>query len=272
MSDLSSRNELSGLSDTLRPVTARAAELRIAWLLIGAAARDLILGHLRGMPASRATLDVDVAIQVETWEEYGALRKSLVEKDGARAHPRKRQRLVFPGGDQIDLVPFGSIEEHGEIAWPPDSNPVLSVRGLREAYQQSMRVVLPGPLEIRVPSLESHLCLKLFAWHERHRRKPKHDSADLADFLRSADRMIELEVLYEEYEPVLRENGYDPARAVLQILGKQLKGTLLRETRCALVTILHGEIDEDGKLELLRELGPGPEWLPSLRALLRGLS
>ena len=271
MLDFSNEAELRDLARTLCPVATRTAELAIPWLLIGAAARDLILQHARGWPSSRATLDVDVAVQVATWTQFTALKESLVAKDGARAHPHRKQHLSFPAGGEVDIVPFGDIEEDGEIAWPPNSDPRLDFRGLREAFAGSARILLPDDLEVRVPSIESYVCLKLFAWRDRHLDMPRRDSVDLADVLRRADRLFELDALYRLHPAEMEENDFDPARAALQLMGTRLRQTLSPTAREWLATILRDEIDETGRLELLRELGPGPDWLPLLRALLRGL-
>ncbi|MFT7664256.1 MAG: putative nucleotidyltransferase [Planctomycetota bacterium] len=269
--DLSNKTELLELAKALRPISQRAAELRIDWLLIGAAARDIILGHMYGMRVSRATFDVDVAIQIQTWDQYSALSDALIAKDGAKLDANAKQRLHFPSSSQIDLVPFGGIEEHGEVQWPPKADPVLGVHGLREAYEQSVLVLLPEQLEIRIPTVEYFVCLKLFAWSDRHDRKPRHDSVDLADVLGNAEQLIELGDLYDYHEPAMKAGDYDSTRAVLQVLGERLNRTLHSRTSDRLKAILTREVNEDGRLELMRELGGEKEWMFLLRALLRGL-
>lgn len=260
------------LSQALRPIAARAAELGISWILIGAAGRDLIFGQVRGLVASRATKDVDIAIQVETWGEWSSLRKALIEKDGARPHSGAKQRLILPGEAHIDLVPFGDIEEDGIIEWPPDSNPIMNVRGFREAHEHSVPIHLPGPLQVFVPTVETYLCLKLFAWHDRHVEQPRHDSADLADLMNHADEFITLEELYDNYPSAMEESESDPTRGALQAMGQRLRDVLLPVTRLEAIRLLEREVDEDGHLELLRELGSHSECLERLQALLRGLS
>ena len=168
-------------------------------------------------------------------------------------------------------MPFGGVEEHGEVQWPPKADPVLSVHALREAYEQSLPVVLPEKLEIRIPTIEFFVCLKLFAWSDRHDRKPRHDSVDLADALGNAEQLIELGDLYDHHESAMKACDYDSTRAVLQVLGERLNRTLHSKTKNRLLAILKREVDEDGRLELMRELGGEEEWMHLLRALLRGL-
>lgn len=273
--DFSTRGDLDELSATLRPIAERAEELGIDWLLIGAAGRDLILGYGHGVPAERATLDVDVAVRLRDWGEFRALVEALRRGDGACPHPAVSHRLVFPGregkGVPVDLVPFGPIEERGEVRWASNADRTLNVRGLREAHRESVRVVLPGPLEVRVLSVESYVCLKLFAWRDRHRAKPRHDAVDLAAVLRHSDRLIDLNELYDRHLSAMRDCEYDPGRAVARIIGERLREALFPETRRILIDLLRNEVDESGPLALVREMGTESTWIPTLRSLLRGV-
>jgi len=75
--------DLSGKIDELIPIigeiTQVADSLGIPFFVIGAAARDLILKHGYGLGSSRATIDLDLAIQVENWEKYNILSAVLLE-------------------------------------------------------------------------------------------------------------------------------------------------------------------------------------------------
>ena len=66
------------------------------------------------------------------------------------------------------------------------------------------------------------------------------------------------------------QNDFDVDRTALELLGVSLGEILFSGTRGALASILRAEVDESGRLELVREL-TGFEALPLLRALLRGL-
>lgn len=269
--DFSERPELAGLTARLSPIARQAGRLGIDWMLIGAAARDLIVGQTLGIPPSRRTEDVDVAIHVASWEAFEELKRALIEDEGGSSHAHIAHRLLLPDLGVIDLVPFGGVESAGKVSWPPAGDPVLDVLGFEEARGDCHRIALPGGLEIRVPRIEHYLCLKLIAWRDRHLRKPMHDAVDLADVLRSADRSFELEELYDEHSRIMEEQEFDPTRASLHILGARLARDLHAATRSALVALLRRETDEDGRLELVRELGIGIRGLEGLRALLRGI-
>lgn len=268
--DFSSATDLRQLAAVLDPVARSTKVLDIPWLLIGAAARDLLLHHMRGWPPSRRTEDVDIAILVETWEEFARLQAMLFTAEGGRPHPAIKQRVALPTG-RVDIVPCGGVERSGAIEWPPDGNPRLDVLGLREAIAGAVCVTLPGPLSVPVVSLEGYLCLKLFAWRDRHLRKPMHDAVDLGDLLRRAGDLIEIDVLYRDHLGDLEVADFDPARATLRLMGRRLRDSLAPPATAALSEMLWGELDEDGRLELVRELRQVPGAMGLLMALLGGL-
>jgi predicted nucleotidyltransferase len=55
-----------------------AAKQGCPYIVVGATARDLLLYHVFGIPAMRATQDVDFAIAVENWEQFQKLRTALL--------------------------------------------------------------------------------------------------------------------------------------------------------------------------------------------------
>jgi predicted nucleotidyltransferase len=76
--DLSQKSELRLLAALVREV-ARAAEGG-PFFLAGAYARDVLLFHAHGIDTGRQTADVDLAIAVESWQRYDALRAALIAR------------------------------------------------------------------------------------------------------------------------------------------------------------------------------------------------
>jgi predicted nucleotidyltransferase len=64
-------------------------------LLVGAAARDLLLVHVHGQRVRRATKDVDFAVAIGSWEAYEQLQKRLMDHHGFRNDSQQVQRLFF---------------------------------------------------------------------------------------------------------------------------------------------------------------------------------
>jgi predicted nucleotidyltransferase len=77
--DLSDRAVLRPLAELLAAVRAAAGDTPL--LLIGAAARDLLLVHAHGIHAARATEDTDVAVAVGSWSDFRRRREALLRSD-----------------------------------------------------------------------------------------------------------------------------------------------------------------------------------------------
>lgn len=68
----------AGLVELYADINEHAKALAIDFLVVGAMARDLVLVHGFGSKIERGTRDVDFGINVASWDEFSALRDSLV--------------------------------------------------------------------------------------------------------------------------------------------------------------------------------------------------
>ena len=131
--------DLSGKIDkqtveALFAVKKEADALSIPFFIVGASARDIILKHCYGIQTQRMTTDIDVGVEVSSWEQFNQLTNSLLA--GGQFSPTpKRQRFSFDTL-LIDIVPFGTLaDEHGRISWPPEHEIIMSIVGFKEAYE-----------------------------------------------------------------------------------------------------------------------------------------
>jgi predicted nucleotidyltransferase len=178
-----------GLMRVIAAVQAGAVAMGVELLLVGAAARDLLLVHVYGHRVRRATKDVDFAVAIASWDAYEQLQKRLMDHHGFRKDSRQLQRLSFaePGegsGTTIDLVPFGELQvDKQTLLWPPEMN-VMTVAGFEEALRAAVEVELAANLTVKVASLPGLALLKLFAWSDRSPQETK-DAVDFHTLLRS---------------------------------------------------------------------------------------
>lgn len=111
----------------LTAVDRVAAEQGCSYIIVGATARDLLLYHVFGIPAMRATQDVDFAIAIENWEKFQDLSSALLATDHfAPSRVEHRLFLKTPQGmtkTPIDLIPFGGIAEGDQIYGRPREIP-----------------------------------------------------------------------------------------------------------------------------------------------------
>jgi predicted nucleotidyltransferase len=200
-----------GVLRVIAAVQAGASEQGLEPLLVGAAARDLLLVHVYGQRVRRATKDVDFAVALDSWEAFEQLKAHLVQEHGFVDEASQVQRLVFTpqgegAGTTIDLVPFGEPLQVNRRAllWPPEMDVYMTVSGFEEALSSAQLVELEEGLQVKVASLPGLTILKLFAWGDRRLRDAK-DAVDLQTLLRSYgaagnfDRMTDPDQAWDRY-------------------------------------------------------------------------
>lgn len=164
--DLNDRADLRPLAELVAAI--QEAKPDAQFLLVGAMARDLMLGYAHGIQAQRATEDIDFAFAVADWRAYGALRDALIAGGGFSEAPHVPHRLLFAGQRKVDLIPFGGLEApDGVIDWPSPQDSRMVVLGFREAMGSAVSVRLPDGIPVAVASLPAQAVLKLFAWGDR---------------------------------------------------------------------------------------------------------
>lgn len=242
---------------TLIAVSNVMSNLSIQYIVVGATARDLVLHFGYGTPITRATKDIDYAIQIDTWDSFFEVKQELLKLEFRET--KAEHRLISPAGMQIDIIPFGNIERgNGEIAWPPDSNPVMNMRGFQEASSTAECVLISQspPVKCRVVSPEGLTLLKFIAWMDRPRELRSKDANDIR-YLLSNYRSIKnnKEEIYNEANARYTElYDWDPDLAACWLLGKECNSIALSSTLAEINTLF---ADRQRLLELAVEISDG---------------
>jgi len=207
--------------------------LNVPYLIIGATARDIVMHYGYGAPIQRATVDVDFAIQVESWKNYNAVRDQLIT-NGFTA-TTTRHRLISSNNIPIDIVPFGDIElQNAEIAWPPDGDSIMSVRGFQDACDHAQPVLINEiPKTIcPVASPEGLMILKLISWSSRARELRQKDANDIHYLLTTyLDIKNIKEDIYEQSNVAQTElYDWEPGQASCSLFGKECRKIISDET------------------------------------------
>ena len=211
--------------ELLLAVDSTARKLRLAYCIVGAFARDVVLGMCFGINTGRATRDIDFGLMMDDWSQFEALRSRLIEK-GFAQHRSIPHRLTFRGVRELDIVPFGNVEcSPGEIAWPPEFSIVMSTVGFLEAHANALRITVATGVSIRFVSPAGLALLKLIAWSERGTVVDFKDAYDLALLLTSYLQAGGEARLYDEHAALLDEPDFDLETAGARILGRDI-GTL----------------------------------------------
>jgi len=241
--------------EVLEIVTNVAASLNIPFFVVGATARDIVLGHGFGVEIIRATVDIDLAVEVSDWDRYEKLKEGLMATGNfksAKEAQRGRYKDVLP----IDIVPFGigSDPDH-TTSWPPDHEIVMTTLGFEEAfsYSQLVRLRSDPPLDVLFASPCGLTIMKIMAWKDRDSGKQK-DAADLEFLMRNYIEAGNRERFYNEHTDLLEAEDFDYEKASAQLLGRDVARIATPETKETLLDILEHETGEKDTYPLVEDM------------------
>jgi len=197
----------------LARIDEAAREAQVDYLVVGATARSLISIDLLGTSPQRRTRDIDIAAQVESWDEFHSLVRTLGQ------HGRSVHKFIVEG-TEVDVVPYGGIEQADRtIMWPDDH--AMNVLGFREAVDSAQTVLLPDGISVKVPSIPALALLKLFAWRDRHHHDTR-DAVDLGTIVEWYSSGVHFDRLYDEDIDALEKFDFDPPPAGAWLLGSHI--------------------------------------------------
>ena len=185
------------------------SSIGIPFFVVGANARDILLDVSHGIGSKRATVDIDIAVFIENWDQFKRLKDELIRTTDF-SPTREIQRLLFKKSLPLDIVPFGGVADKGDfIEWPPDRSFKMSVLGFRECYQHVVQVIISGEPEvaIKVVSLAGLTILKLISWDENSERRQK-DASDLFFIIQNYLDAGNLERLFDEAPDIVYSGDY----------------------------------------------------------------
>ncbi len=216
--------------DTLHILKKVADSLSISFFVVGASARDFILRHQYGIEPRRKTGDIDLGVEIASWEQFETLFESLIST--GRFSPTPEKQRLRCGTVLIDILPFGAITtDDKKITWPPEHEIIMSMVGFQEAYEHSItvRVSSDPDLDIKLASLPGLTIMKLVSWKEKYPNR-KRDAEDMLFIMQKYDEAGNLGRLYEEELTLLGEEGFDTRIAGIRLLGRDMGKTSDPET------------------------------------------
>jgi predicted nucleotidyltransferase len=243
--------DLSGkISETsvliLREIEEVSTSIDIPFFVVGATARDIILEHQFDINIRRATLDIDIGIFIEGWDQFEALKNELI-RSTKFVPSQQKQRLIYNDNFPLDIIPFGSIEdEDGSITWPPDHEIRMSIAGFQECFQNAVSVKLSATPEliVKVVSLAGLALLKLISWDDNAERRNK-DAPDLLLIMRHYLNAGNLNRLFDEGIDIVEEDSYDYDLASARFLGRDIGKISIPSTKAKLIEILEREANSN---------------------------
>ena len=240
--------------EALYAIKKVADSLNIPFFVVGASARDFILKHCYGIEPKRMTTDIDLGVEVASWEQFNQLTGALMTT-GKFSPAKERQRFRFESV-LIDILPFGSItDENRRTSWPPKHEIFMSMVGFKEAFEYSIMVRLSSDpeLDIKLPTLPGLALMKIISWKEKYPERSR-DAEDLLLIMRKYEDAGNFERLYNEEQSLLMEEKFDTRMACIRLLGRDMAKISDPDTLRIVRTILDEETGEKSQYRLIIDM------------------
>lgn len=238
---------------TYETIERVAVDQKVPFIIIGASARDLVMHHAYGAPIQRATLDIDLAVQVSDWASFESIRDSLIYE--GYTETKFPHRLLGPHGAPIDILPFGAVENgNSTIEWPPSGDVQMSVVGFQDALDSAVWLTVKKEPKLGLPvaSPQGLALLKLVAWSERDAQTRRKDAADIAYLASNYENIPgQMDRFYEQHEAILEAHNWDTRLAGGHLLGTEVANIASESTKA----FLQGLLDDDLVANLVRDSG-----------------
>jgi predicted nucleotidyltransferase len=145
----------------------------------------------------RRTEDLDVAIAVEDWRAFDEICHTLQENHFKRH--KNTQKFFYKGDNgeldfEVDVVPFGGVAVDEKIAWPPEGNPVMSVKCFNDVMKEAVQVIIEDQVSVKIAPLCGQFLIKLDTWNDRHNVTDK----DAEDMLFILKNYLDIQLLYKD--------------------------------------------------------------------------
>ncbi|PRX56267.1 nucleotidyl transferase AbiEii/AbiGii toxin family protein [Flagellimonas meridianipacifica] len=226
-------------------------EAGISFFVIGATARDIIM-ELHNEKSGRLTHDLDIAITVNDWEQWKKVEEEIISLENFTKDKNQKQRFIYKGKFQLDIVPFGEImKQDSRIFWPPDEEFAMSVLGFSAADEAALSISIDKETDIKIATLSGIFLLKIAAWKDRNHKNNK-DADDMGFILENYLNINSERAAMEHYDEVYGVEPFSTITSGATLLGKDINELLKthQKTKASIVEILTAENNkkEDSKL------------------------
>ncbi len=193
-----SRDELANdwLYSTLIALDTCMAKHGLPIYIVGARARDVAMKLMKGDEPKRRTEDLDVAIAIENWKMFDDICQTLLDNHFKRHGDTQKFFYKGENGDidfEVDIVPFGGVAVDEKIGWPPEGNPVMSVKCFEDVMKEAATVTIDNIVKMKMAPLCGQFLIKLDTWNDRHAATDK----DAEDMLFILKNYLDIQLIYQ---------------------------------------------------------------------------
>jgi predicted nucleotidyltransferase len=208
------------LSEMLTALERGLKKFDIDFYLVGAVARDLWMSAIHDIPPSRITGDIDFAVFIDDKGTYENLQKYLIDIEGFSPYMGNAFVLVWKGFIQVDLLPFGEIEDKNDsVTVEGRGLTSLNMPGFKEVYDDGLpEVELEEIHTFKFCTLPGIVILKLLAWQDRPEIR-RDDIKDVSNVLKHFFNMYDEEI-YENHNDLFGD--LDLHLIAARVMGREI--------------------------------------------------
>jgi len=223
----------------------------VDFFLVGALARDTWMG-LNNKQPKRTTADVDFAILIPDTKTFTELKDHLIKEEGFNPYHGNSFVLLWKDGTQVDLLPFGDIEDNGSVHVEGTGYTTIHVDGFREIYDEGLpEIELETGNRFKFCSLPGIVLLKLIAWDDRPEMRRK-DILDISDILNHYFD-IDSDNIYGNHNELFLDENAELIEIAATVLGREMGEILKRNEDIA--NRVKGIIEDNARLQHSSRIG-----------------
>lgn len=206
------------LKEILRDINEVCNKLKINFFGVGALARNI--WYVQNDGKSRGTKDIDFGVYVINHEMYNLLLNSLIINYNYSRVNTNAFCLVSPHGVQIDLLPFGEIENENKVLVEGKGLVSINLDGFKETFEHGLIEETIEGDSIKICSIPSVVLLKLIAFDDRPEKRHK-DPIDIDSIIKHYAQ-IETDFIWEEYHFLFNEEEKSYDEIGVEVLGYEI--------------------------------------------------
>ena len=264
---------VEGLKKPLEEITIACKSLGINFFIVGAIARNIWLAANNERPSG--TKDIDFGVFVADIETYNKLREILIKRFHYTPNRENAFCLITSESQKIDLLPFGEIEQDGEVRVKGVGLTSVRLDGFKEVFERGTVDVEIGEEIYRSCSIPGVVILKMIAYDDRPERRGK-DVQDIEAICQNYPT-IEDENIWANHSD-LYDGDLEHFEVGMIVLGREMSRVISAndELRTRVIAILNKAISlESGFISIMIK-DPVQETIDQkrhfLRNILRGLN
>ena len=190
------------MADLLDALVRGFKKFGINYYLVGALARDV---WMRG---------------IKDTEVFNDLKKYLIKQEGFVPYSENSFVLIWKDKRQINLLPFGEIEQEGKVTVKGTGLTTINVDGFTEVYAAGLpEAQLEGSIRFKFCTLPGIVILKLIAWDDRPEIR-RDDIIDISDILHHFFNIFD-EMIWSQHNDLFDE-GVELIEISAQVLGREI--------------------------------------------------